>query len=284
MKVLCPGAPAAERQLKNAGAARLFAYERENESGIISNAIAWLLSEGFAGDAVHAAGNIVALHGGTTAIENSPLIGTFPAGTIDWQASVHDEFKRAIDLSESLTPPHGGWAEVERILKGLSSNHYPSSADIELVRRIAKGFSVDSNTRRLITNRPGARAGLSWILTGTKAKLSRSGFGSFRASEIIVHFERNTWHDSLPVPQNFTLAANNHSLGLGHIPVYRVADYKGLESDCILLLVEGASPFLMSELYVGISRARRLLAFLLDRPTIAALPRGLRPRWGSDSE
>jgi hypothetical protein len=284
MRVICPAAPDVEKQLRNLGAARLFTFERDNSSQIISNAIAWLLSEGFAGDHKSAADNIVALHGGTAPIANSPLIGTFRAGVIDWQTAVRNEFKRAMDIAESLRPPAGGWPEVFRVLSDLSNNHRPTSADVDLVRNVAKSFTVSPNTRRLITNRPGARAGLSWILTDKLARLSRSGFGSFRASEIIVHFEREDWDETLPIPQEFVLEINGLDVEPGHIPIYRVADYKGLESDCILLLIQGNSASLERELYVGISRARRLLAFLLDRSTIASLPRGLRPRWENEKK
>jgi hypothetical protein len=54
--------------------------------------------------------------------------------------------------------------------------------------------------------------------------------------------------------------------------MYNVADYKGLEADNVLLLVGGRVSAIEQQIYVGISRARFLLAVLVDKSTSPLFP------------
>ena len=218
MRVLYPSPPPTDEQLKNAGAVRFFPFTRNERSHSVSLWLAWLLFEGFDGEYEVATANVIALHGGTTPVNQSPLIGSFTTATVNWQLAVLNEFRAAVRQAETLAFPPG-IAEIECRLSSLSSSSYPTKQDIELVRTIANDFTVATRTRRLITNRPGGAAMKRWIVSDGMAKLSRSGFDSFRASELISHFQSDDWDNGLPEPRDFTFRVSDERPTPGHIPV-----------------------------------------------------------------
>lgn len=76
----------------------------------------------------------------------------------------------------------------------------------------------------------------------------------------------------MPQPQVLILRPYDSVDETDYVKMYNVANYKGLESDVVLLLVRGRRPMIEQQMYVGISRARFLLAVLIDKGTSSLLP------------
>ena len=275
MSLIHPSPPTPEGDLIDVGEIRSFQYTRSTSKQMIKRALEWIVAEGFDGDTAATTNKLVALHGGTSPLTKSPLMGDYHFQAVDWQQAVRNEFERGITQAEGLVFPSGGTAEALRHLEELSEDEFPNPNDIKLVMGLARRYTVHPRIRGNINKKMVGRTGLKWVIQGKKASLGRAGVESFRASEIIIHFERPEWHRGLPKPTTLTLSLDDRGKRPGLIPVHSVADFKGLESGCILLFIEGASISPTPEVYIGISRARHLLAVLMDESSWASIPKPL---------
>lgn len=265
-------APPPEEDLKDLGEVLLLVYERGAGSRAIGQAVRWLCRMGLMG-------SLVALHAGMPLSEQSALAGAFPVqDSPDWQAEVRRKFLHAIQIADPnmLAAPAGGKAEVAARLAGLSASPSPSAADVELVREVAWAFRVSSAARREVLDDPRSRAPMSWAVRDGRLKLWKPGRASLWASEIIMHLERDDWHRGIPEPATLRFEGHLEARGPGVVPVYRVAGFKGLEADAVLFHLEGSVPISREELYVGITRARMLLALVVDQQSTNSLPLALR--------
>jgi hypothetical protein len=257
-------APNADRRLKSHGSARIFHFRRSDAADQIVAALEWMESVGADITPQAPRDRFVALHMGTSTLDHSPLIGDHVLGRIDWQFAVVEQFRRAIQKAGSLKPPPGKFKWIVKMLGELSGDHQPSAADVELVRAVAGQFTIDSGTARLLQGRPGDRLGMTWDYVGGSLQLTKHSSFAMYASELIIHLQRPDWSASLPSNKTITLQTPSKCVGNKAIPIFSVSDYKGLESDAAILVVEGVPPAIEQEMYVGISRARRILAVLVD--------------------
>jgi hypothetical protein len=83
-----------------------------------------------------------------------------------------------------------------------------------------------------------------------------------------------SWVDRVPTTPTLSFAP--HHVAGDATPVYSVGEIKGLERRAILLLMQGDVPMFTHQIFVGVSRARAVLAVVADDRTYTALPGGLR--------
>jgi hypothetical protein len=85
------------------------------------------------------------------------------------------------------------------------------------------------------------------------------------------------WADAVASPATASFTPHITAAG-SDIPVYSIGEIKGLERDCVLLVLQGDPPQISHELFVGVSRARSVLVVALEAHTAALLPRRLQAR------
>lgn len=269
MRYLHPDAPMPEHELKDQGKVLVISYTAGSERESIEKAIRWLLDTGY-GE------NFVLLLGGSLTVENSSLSGakiSIPT-TQPWQ----DEVKRMFELAFQKTDSRGvmfpieGEEWIKEKLNDLSQDPLPNSDDIELVRNIARKFNINHTIRSQIDSHPQFRAAMRWVVKDGQLRLYRSRHVQIWSAEIVRYFEREDWAAGLPQPRVLTLRSYDSIDETDIVKMYNVANYKGLESDVVLLLVRGRGPMIEQQMYVGISRARFLLAVLIDKGTSSLLP------------
>ena len=160
------------------------------------------------------------------------------------------------------------------MLDAVSSAVTPSDEDVEIVGRTARFMR---QRFRLTDNAVGGR--VRWSLDG-----SELGIRGIDPEEVLSFFESGAWVRMMPRPQGASVQFGPWTEPSENIlPVYSIGEYKGLESDKILLLMQGYAPALRHELLVGISRARCVVAAALDRACVDSLSRAERLQLGVKS-
>jgi hypothetical protein len=183
-----------------------------------------------------------------------------------------------------VTIPPGGVDAVKATLTQLSDLPTPGPRDQLLVTQLARSFRIDQDTRRRIREHPYFRNGFSWEFRDHRLKLTRAHSGPLWSAEIILHFEREDWAVGIPAQtwvrfaRHGTLSNHDANRLNSVIDVYDVAEFKGLEADAILYVIDGALDRPLESLYVGISRARHSLALVIDASAAAVLPKGIREK------
>lgn len=160
----------------------------------------------------------------------------------------------------------------------LSDNLFPTVDDIKAVsnatieyleceRRYRTGFPRWIHSLESTVANPEVKwlwdekKGRPIIAPKTNRRLSHTDF-SLNAAAFLA--QRN-WHLELPGLQAIKIGIKTPTDFAGkHIPLYSVSDFKGLESDCVLLVTRTnqLTPFrdlALANLYVGCSRARLIL-------------------------
>jgi hypothetical protein len=269
MRYFHPEAPMPEPELKDRGKVLFLSYVPGSEKEIIEKAVRLILTAGYGED-------FVLLLGGSLSVENFLLSGaTISIPTIpSWQEAVRRQFNYSIlraDPRGVMFPPEGEeW--ISEHLNQLSAEPVPNSDDIEVVRSIARRFTIDHAIRFRIDSHPQFRNAMRWVLTDGDLRLHRPHYASIWAAEIVMHFERGDWPVGIPLPKRLTLRPYDAQDNDKFVKMYNVSDFKGLESDVVILLMRGGSAMIEQQLYVGVSRARFLLAALLDRSVSSTLP------------
>lgn len=272
MRRLNPLAPAPEEDLSPLGAVIVQPYKRGTEATVVDRAVRRIL-------ATAANQSFVVLLGGAISFEESPFAGRTIAlspGRL-WQDAVIEAFHHATRSRQKtgVVCPRGGWSEIRTRLKRLSAEPYPTPQDIVLVREIARSFRVFGETRRRILDHPHFRNAMRWTQNKDRLKLTRPFKEPVWTAEIVMHFEREDWHDGIPQPKLIEFREHNRAELGNAVPVYYVGAFKGLEADVVLMLVAGKAPLPSNEVYVGVSRACLFLTLLIDTDLLRSLPADL---------
>jgi hypothetical protein len=192
-----------------------------------------------------------------------------------WQKGVIHHLEQAMKGYDprGVTMPPGGRAEVREAFARFGHDALPSPADVSLVQQIAARFGVSREIRRTIEGDPRFRNALRWRSDSGQVRLRRRHPGPLWAAEVVLHFEREEWAESLPEPRRFFLRAGRDHTEPGSLQVFDVSAFKGLESDTVIVIAAGYRPLRMEEIYVAVSRARFALV-LVDCGAQIPLPRG----------
>jgi hypothetical protein len=192
-----------------------------------------------------------------------------------WQDEVRRQFEKILSSYDprGVTFPREGDNWVNQELACLSQDLFPSSDDIERIRKLALAFDIRRETRAKILNTKPYCYGLSWTKDSRCLRLRRKTSGRTWAAEVILHFSRDDWYVGIPKPINLRVSpffALQPGLA---VPLYEVSEFKGLEADIIILVMRGRTMSYRQGAYVGISRARYMLTILADRASGAVFPR-----------
>jgi hypothetical protein len=273
MQCIHKNAPIPEDDLKDLGDAILLLYDHGSERDAIRDAVLWCQREADES-------SLIVLLGGSCTFENSPFSQEAIAFSeqVDWQREVRRKFQRVCRTYDprGVMMPLGGKEEIFESLDGLSDELLPTTEDVDLVRRVASQFRLHEELRRELRNDPIRRDGLAWTVRDGQWKLWRSSKAPVWASEIIVFLQREDWDAGLPSPRRVSFEKHDDRNEQGSIPVYHVSEFKGLEADVVLFFVQGSAINPEHEFYVGISRARLLLAMMVDTRASALLPPSFR--------
>jgi hypothetical protein len=224
------------------------------------------------GGGVHFAGSV--LH--STTLEYGPAL--------DWRSAVRHEF---LGMARQMGPTFRGsrLRELHQLLDSLSANSRPTQVDREVVAQAAAlvtaGLSAD------VPRHPSGE--VEWRATshgtgaagGPHPRLHPRGPSTF-PYYALQGLHSGRWAPALPARMTATFAPHNDAAA-GAIPVYSVGEIKGLEREAVLLVMQGEPPQPIHELFVGVSRARSLLAVALDEHAYRTIPPRIRKRVASPS-
>lgn len=269
VRMIRPDIPLPEKVLLQTGQVLCCDFQSGNEILAIQKSIKWLNSLNYSKKPI-------VLLAGTVTFENSPFNKENFQVLSDsrWKKVVVDEFTKISEghhISAKIADVKK--EELHQYLSRLSNEVVPSKEDVNIVHSAAQLFEIPDKKRRQILKNPNLKRGMSWKLKNGQLCLGRSSFAPIWAAEIIMHFERDDWHKGIPMPTSTSIsfAKYDNIVSNDTIPVYQVSDFKGLEAESILLFVLGKSPSLMTELYVGISRARFQIALVVENSILSNL-------------
>ena len=216
----------------------------------------------------------VILWAGTEPVTESPVANSefVVSGGTSWRDEVRRQFERVFRMYDTngLTMPHE--ESVMEELGGLSESAYPTSDDVRLVQRVANRFSVDRDIRQRIQNIPQFRRGFHWVGSENDLRMRRAAQAPPWGAEIVLHFKDDDWHTGIPAARVVRVVPYYEARSVDSIPLFAVADFKGLESDVVILLMRGGMLAHKEVLYVGISRARAILYLMTNEMGGRSLP------------
>lgn len=262
-------APPPEEDLAGKGKVRIIPFKHGCEYEAMADAIGEITPD----DKEHFP---VLLHAGDHDLHNCTLCGAkVPLREYgSWQDGIRLQFKIVIRDPRDLRIPDAGEIWVLDRLGELSHEPFPTLADVELVKRIARGFTVKNDLRRRINDIPFFRKGLLWFLQDGRFHLRRrKPEPNIWPVERIMHLERDDWTVGLPHPDFVTLRPYFDAVSSERvIRMYGIEAFKGLEADVVILLIHGSMDMHRTAFYVGISRARCTLVILADEQACRLLP------------
>lgn len=298
MRYFHPQAPMTDPDLKDEGKVEIFSYAPGSEREAIERAVRWLLSSGYGEE-------FVFLLGGSQSVEDFPLANQEINVPMlkSWQEEIIRQFDfygawPEHDMQWVQPPweePREAMAWVRQQLAGLSTGPTPNRDDIKLVSDVTRRFDINSFLRLKLSGNYKVFNHTRWVVKDGSLELQRPDLAQPLAAEIIMHLEDGRWAKVIAEPVIVRLRPYDapedkeeedfyHDLSLENllglrrkikrlvVRTYNVADFKGLEADVVLLLVRGGPRMIEQQLYVGISRARFVLAALVDKGVLPLLP------------
>jgi len=220
--------------------------------------------------------NTVVLWAGIEPIDESPITDleiAIPSGG-HWRPEVIEQFERILNTYDSRGMIMPSEDVVASELASLSVEAYPTEDDIQRVQELASSFGIPEDIRRRIRNSAKFRDRFHWVQTADALRLHapHTRRDPIWGAEIILKFQREDWHDGIPKPRMIRLRPYYKAGEDSSIPLYGVADFKGLEADVVILFARGRTIAHREMLYVGVSRARAMLFVLADESAARALP------------
>lgn len=272
MQAIFSSAAMPEEDLRDLGHVFIRIADEKGDVDEFEEAVRWLWKQ-------TAGAPFIVLLGGGIRFEDSVLsqLAVPVSDHGSWQEAVRREFERVKQYdARGVMHPFSGQADTQRLLERLSSAPSPTADDVELVRKVARRFRVHPQIRRKIGDHPEFYHAMMWEVRGDEVRLNRPRKAPIWGAEILLHFERKDWHFGLPEPTTVSFRRFNELPTAGSMPVYHVGEFKGLEADFVLLFVRGPVLTPGHEVYVGVSRARFLMAAVVDSHTALALPMAFR--------
>lgn len=246
-------APETSMEMKDLGKVKLFVYSDPNTlKSKVFSAIHWMKSK-------ENIRNPVAL------IAGDLDINTWEFGTVSHSIPIGMGWKR--ELSEKFRLL-GFNNEVLDKIKSASDDALPNSRDIELIQTLASEEYKKIHMNHVIskigvqianTNR------VKWIESEGKAALDLNMVDATITKYFLLKFlAQDDWSSGLEkhITYQFSEKISNDP---DEIPVLETSSFKGLEADGILIISKGQSFSHLNELYVASSRAKKVLAIVIDR-------------------
>ena len=262
MRVLAPGAPAPEGALARHGVV-MIETAAPTLVDAVTACVKWLAER----DALR---STTVLLGGGTAVEESalgPWLGAQPL--VAWRSAVlralTDVIRRLPEAGREASP---SVMRLRMMLRELSDNDFPTDADIDLVAQVAAQIHTPPQRG---ARRPqwATREYAHW---DGPAFLASDGAA---LRDVVEYFQTPRWALEMETESPGGVRFARHgACRPPMLPIYTVGEFKGLESDVVLLVMQGNAPEVRNELFVGISRARETLAVALDHVALSQLTGG----------
>ncbi len=262
MRRMAPHSPLPDDELKDLGHVRAFHQPRLRDA--LTEAIAWCAE-------LDALDGLAAVLGGSVSYEESLLArGPFAYGRqVNWRYGVKRELWSLAELMPNQ--PRGEVVGPVALLLEefkLSSHDFPTEKDVEAVARVARAIAINH-----LSLAPEVRRSVSMRWRQAQRGDWRPMMKSTRVQALNA-LKDGSWVDHVPITATLSFAPH-HAAG-DATPVYSVGEIKGLERQAILLLMQGDAPMFTHQLFVGVSRARAVLAVVADDRMYTALPGRLR--------
>lgn len=158
--------------------------------------------------------------------------------------------------------------EIIDKLKTVSDDVFPNNEDIELIKGIAteeyKKIHMNHILSKIGTQIANA-SNIKWVEEDGKAVLDLKMDDTAIMKYFLLKFlAYDDWSGGLKkyITLHFSEKMDNES---DNIPVFETSSFKGLEADGILIVSKGQSYSHLNELYVASSRAKKVLAIVIDR-------------------
>lgn len=269
MRHLSPGSPLPDEKLRDLGHVEFFRAARLRDA--VDEALKWC-------DSLGAVESLAAILGGGADFDDSVLArGPFAyEEPVSWQKFVRREMRRLTTGWSNELRSAGMDPDAVAALHGLSRSSRPTAADIRVVGNVAAVIAGVLSKKQAQFRRPDVRwkaipisntSQVNWRLRSPTPKTPRV--------EILNAFRCDVWTRSLPEAGSVSFASH-HNGDHKAIPVYHLGEIKGLERKAVLLVLQGDAPQFMHHLFVGVSRARAVLAVVGDQRAYGALPSWLR--------
>ncbi|MCC8952715.1 TIR domain-containing protein [Bradyrhizobium sp. Pear77] len=274
LRVFRPQSPEPEIRLQNHGMVLAHGFRSGEERGATANVMGRILQAGY--DT-----GMVALVGGPRDLQTSPFRNlTVPVRLTEaWQDSV----RRYLLDAGSVYPARGETVaeqserSLQRNLADLSDEPHPNAADVSLVCRLARQINIPIATGKYQHRMMTAAGHAGWSVESGKLRLRFSQREPKpKPYEIALFFAKDDWAEKLPKPRCFQFTQEPGALGKDKIRIMNVASFKGLEADGALLLFSDYNSSFVTDLYVALSRARRVVALLMNQDRVHLLPHPLR--------
>lgn len=267
MRFFDSNAPATSPSLKDTGIVRSHVCKPGMEREAIGRTVRDLVLDGLT--------DITILVGGGWSIDTFTACGlaiaipTHPR----WQEIVSEKLLRRLLSSDlrgvAVLSEDIAWAT--QALNKLSDHAAPTDSDVTLVCEVARRFSVQTSIRRRILDSR-FREAFTWVAKDRTLDLRRFAHGPLWAAELILFFEQPEWAAGIPQPEIWTIRPYYAPYAPRTVKVYDVSNYKGLESDAVILAFKGKAPLMSQQVYVGISRAKFMLELIFDPLAASTLP------------
>jgi hypothetical protein len=217
--------------------------------------------------------------GGGVPFDDSVLHATaFRYGPIpDWRSAVRNEFFFLLQPKGVVFSRDSDLRDLQRLLDSLSVESSPTQSDREAVAQAAALLVTVLPPDSL--RRPSGK--VVWRATpgvtasgigGQDLRLHPRGASSY-PFPVLHALLSGEWAQALPTPLTATFAPHaDADADTATLPVFSVGEIKGLEREVILLVMQGEPPEPTHELFVGVSRARSVLAVALDEHAYRTLP------------
>ena len=260
-------APQSDRELSKLGEVFAEFCNTGQEREAIGRAISWFPRT--------AREDLVVLFAGDAAFMESVFSDlSFSTGPdVHWQEEVRWMFAHAVSTRNTIIAPR--LEVISERLNNLSDELRPITKDVLLVQETARMFTVQPEVRRrILTER---MEGFVWQIKEGKAKLrsQQRDLNDIFSSEIIMHFETDTWNLGLPA-LNAIRFSREETRSAEVVPIRHISEFKGLEATAILLYIHRFDSMPDEELLVGISRARLMLALVVQNQAEKSIPQALR--------
>jgi hypothetical protein len=276
MRVLSPRAPEPEAALARFGSVQFVASHGDMREAV-ADAFLWPHQR------ADLASTVALLGGGKPLAASVFGSGFLEAGPTDWRSEIARALARIAERRRVAL-------SLSFVKSKLSGSVRPLREDVTEVRRLARAIAqadrqpylshgtVHGLRRRDIEPIPPHdlwEASAGWRRTDESLITYTFGGWGHTDEALLEALLSGAWAETLPPRGKIDVQfCSHHDPAPGAVSVFSVGEFKGLESEAVLLVMDGEAPELRNELFVGRSRARSLVAAVIDRATASLLRPG----------
>lgn len=240
-------------EIKDLGTVKLFVYtDGSRMKTNVFRAIEWIKNKmNIQTPVVLLAGDVDIHHW-----EFGEVSHTIPIGS-GWQKEIVDTFKELVPSKDLMSR-----------FKGLSEEVLPNDRDLQMVADLARE-EYDKIHQKHIISRVGVQIAQSdqvrWVEKEGKVvldfKLEDPAVMKYFFLKFLIHAD---WARELEKTLTFHFSEKLDPRGDG-IPVLDTSSFKGLEAEGVIVVSKGQSYAYLNEWYVACSRAKKVLAIVIDK-------------------